>query len=384
MRDTMQALALPNIRLKMCALLLLAGGLLTLLTGIAQAAQLTDVEGRTVNVQTPATKISVDDGRDLIALALLHDKPGNWLAAWPHDTHRIGQSFYNALEASSPALKSVPKIASSAGTFNLESLLAINPDAAVFSLGHGPSKQQLQIMQTVGIPSLFIDFFIHPMEHQDASLKLLGKLTGAEARAQAFIAFRQQHLARISKAVATLSPADYPTVFFEAHAGISKDCCFSPGNGNLGEYIKFVGGHNIGADVIKGASGKLSLEYVISRQPDIYIATGGPALSGKGLTLGPGVSQQQARASFQKILSRTGISALKAVNSGHAFGLSHLLLNSPLDIVAIEAMAKWIHPQLFEDLDPAQTLREIETQFLPVPYQGTHWISQTGTINVTD
>lgn len=349
--------------------------LLLALSGTVKAATLTDIADRTIEVDVPVTRMTIDDGRNLVALALLHADPGRWLAAWPHDTHRIGAHFYQALEQVSPTLAETPKIASNAGSFNLETLLAVAPDVAVFSLGNGVTDSQLQLMAQVGIPSVFVDFFDHPLQNQARSLQLLGRLSGADARAQAFIAFRQQHLAEISRRVATLAPEDYPSVFLEAHAGISDDCCFSPGRGNLGDYIAFVGGHNIGADVIKGVSGTLSLEYLISRQPDVYIATGGPQLSGKGLAVGPGIDAQQAQASLRQILGRTGIAQLNATGNGRAHGLSHLLLNSPLDIVAVELLARWIHPQLFADLDPARTLHEIEQRFLPVPYSGTHWIS---------
>lgn len=346
--------------------------------GIASAEQITDLRGRTVTVDTPVDSISIDDGRFLIALALLHDDPASVLAAWPHDIHRIGRSVYDALLTHSSSLASVPKIASSAGTFNLEALLSVAPGAAVFSLGRGPTTAQMALMERVGIPVVFIDFFMHPLENQARSLRILGQLTGAEAQAQAqaYIEFRQQHLQHIAERIATLPEDEWPTVFLEAHAGISEDCCFSPGNGNIGEYIEFVGGHNIGADVIQGASGKLSLEYVISRNPDIYISTGGPNLEDSGgLVLGPGINAQTARQTLAEVASRPGIAQLSAVKSGRVYGISHLLLNSPLDIVAIERLAKWIHPKLFSDLDPQATLETINQRFLAVPYEGTHWIS---------
>lgn len=352
---------------------------ITLVTGLfaasATATTITDLSGQTVSVQTPVKSIAIDDGRFLIALALLHDDPASVLAAWPHDIRRIGRSMYAALVEHSPELAKVPKIASSAGTFNLEALLAVDPGAAVFSLGRGPTQAQIALMQQVGIPVVFIDFFMHPLENQARSLRILGQLTGAEDRAEAFIAFRQRHLQHIAARVATLADDQRPSVFIEAHAGISADCCFSPGNGNIGEYIQFVGGHNIGADVIKGASGKLSLEYIIATNPDIYIATGGPALRDSGgLVLGPGIDAQTAHKTLARVAARPGIAQLSAVKAGRVYGISHLLLNSPLDIVAIERLAKWIHPQLFADLDPQATLDTINKKFLAVPYTGTHWI----------
>ena len=180
----------------------------------------------------------------------------------------------------------------------------------------------------------------------------------------------------IRQKVATLGQAQRPDVFLEAHAGISNDCCFSPGKGNVGAYIDFVGGHNIGADVIPGASGKLSLEYILSRDPAVYIATGGPQLARTGgLVLGRGVDRAQARASLEHVASRHGIAHMGAVRRGNVHGLAHQLLKSPLDIVAIEVLAKWIHPELFAGLDPGRTLATINREFLAVPYGGAFWVS---------
>ncbi|MFT3719673.1 ABC transporter substrate-binding protein [Pseudorhodoferax sp.] len=341
----------------------------------AAAARIVDLRGRTVTVPDQVRKITIDDGRFLVALALIQPDPVRPLAAWPRDIHRIGEATYAQYLARFPALGKLPQVASSAGSFNLEAVLSAAPDVAVVSLDSGPSDAQIAQLQAAGIPVVFIDFFQNPFRNQEPSLRILGSLTGGQARAEAYIAFRRQHMDRIAQRVAALAATDRPTVFLEAHAGISKDCCNSPGKGNMGDYIDFVGGHNIGADVLKSSTGKLNLEYVMSRDPSVYIATGGAHLEkAGGLVLGAGYDAARARASLAAIAQRQGIAQLSAVKAGRAYGLAHQLINSPIDIVAIEAFATWIHPALFRDVDPARTLDEINRQFLAVPYQGTGWI----------
>jgi iron complex transport system substrate-binding protein len=338
------------------------------------AADLTDLRGRTVTVPDQVRKISIDDGRFLVALSLIQANPVRWLAAWPRDVHRIGEATYGQLLQKFPALKSVPAVASSAGSFNLEAVLAAAPDVAVVSVGSGPTDAQIAQLKAAGIPVVFIDFFDNPFKNQEPSLRLLGQLTGGQAKAQAFIDYRRAHLDKITQRVAQLAPGARPSVFLEAHAGMSGDCCNSPGKGNMGEYIEFVGGHNIGADVLKTPVGKLNLEYVMSRDPQVYIATGGAHLEkAGGLVLGAGYDAARARSSLARVTQRQGIAQLSAVKSGRSFGLAHQLINSPIDIVAIEAFATWIHPELFKDVDPHKTLAEINQQFLAVPYQGAGW-----------
>ncbi|MDH4572548.1 ABC transporter substrate-binding protein [Salinicola acroporae] len=345
----------------------------TLLPPSTQASEIVDMRGRTVEVPDEIDKLSIDDGRYLVALSLLVPDPVDLLAAWPRDINRLGRASYERYREAFPALDGLPSVASSADNFDIESVLAAAPDVAVVSLGRGPTDAQVAQLQAAGIAVVFIDFFTDPLEHQSRSLRILGRLTGHESQAEAYLAFRREHLERISARLGDDTPA--PSVFLEAHAGITNDCCFSAGNGGVGQYIDFVGGHNIGADVLDRASGKLSLEYVIASDPDVYIATGGPDLQrSDGLVLGGEVDAATARESLERVTQRPGIAQLTAVKTGNVHGLAHQLLNSPLDIVAIEAFARWIHPQRFADIDPGVTLETINRRFLAVPYEGTGWI----------
>lgn len=355
-----------------CSLVLWA----LLLTAPAMAAQITDLRGRNVELPDGPSRITIDDARLLIALALVTPDPVAPLVAWSQDTRRLGEPMYEAFVQRFPALADLPKVASSADAFNMEAVLAAAPDVAVVSLGSGPSDTQIRQLQAAGIAVVFVDFYAGPAENQVPSLRILGQLVGGQAQAEAFLAFREQHLQRIRERVADLPKDERPTVFVEAHAGMTKDCCNSPGTGTVNDYIQLVGGHNIGADVLRTPTGKLNLEYVISRDPEVYIATGGAYLEkAGGLVLGEGYSAGEARASLQAISQRRGISGLGAVRSGNAHALAQQFIHSPLDLVALEAMATWVHPALFHDVDPARTLAQINQRFLAVPYEGAGWIS---------
>lgn len=342
---------------------------------VATGTQIEDVRGRTVAIKGPVKRIAIDDSRYLVALGLIHPDPVSLLAAWPKDVNRLGEESYRQLLAKSPQLADVPKIASSAGSFDVEALLATAPDVALLSLESGVTDAQIRQVEAAGVPVVIVDFLAKPFENLEKSLLILGKLTGRNEQAQAFVDFRAERMKRISDKVAALPDARRPTIFLEAHAGMSADCCNSPGRGNIGDYLAFIGGHNIGADVISQPFGKLNLEYVISRDPHVYIATGGPHLAkAGGLVLGAGYSRQEAEAALARIAARRGISGLSAVKARRTHGFSHQLINSPLDIVAIEAFAKWTHPDLFADVDPAATLAEINKRFLTLPYDGVYWV----------
>ncbi|MDY0241563.1 MAG: ABC transporter substrate-binding protein [Rhodospirillaceae bacterium] len=359
---------------------LLAGAalILTMLgpAGAQPPIHLTDLAGHEVVLKAPAQRILIADGRFLIALALIHPDPGSLLSAWPHDIDRIGPDGYEQLRQRSPGLAALPKTAISAAAQSVEQILAVNPDLAIFSLDSRLSAEERARIEAAGIPVLMIDFFIHPLAHVGPSLRLLGQATGRADQAEAFIAFRQAHLDILAKRLEGLADRDRPSVFLEPHAGISEECCTSPGNGNIGDYIGLAGGDNIGREVIPTAAGRLNLEYVIARAPSVYIATGGPYMERRGgVVLGPGFTPERARDSLVRAVGRRGFAELPAVRDKRAYGLSHQLLNSPLDILAAEMLAKAIHPERFADLDPGRTLDAINRDFLAFTLHGVYWTS---------
>jgi len=356
------------------ALLLLMASLVLPVPPAAAGITVTDLSGHTVTLEKPARRLLITDGRFLMALSLIHPRPVSLLAAWPRDIHRIGPDAYDQLRAAEPALETLPVVAESGAVQSAEQILAARPDVAVFPLDANLPPEQRAVIEAAGIPVLIIDFFTHPLANVNPSLRLLGQIIGASDQAERLIAFREAHMRRIAEAVAALPASDRPTVFLEPHAGITEDCCLSPGNGNIGEYIDFVGGLNIGRAAIPSAAGHLSLEYILTRAPEVYIATGGTHMvSRNGVVLGPGFTAEQARASLARIVHRPGFPDLPAVRNGRAYGLSHQLLNSPLDILALEVLAKAIHPALFHDLDVDQTKAEIEERFSITTLDGLYW-----------
>lgn len=335
---------------------------------------LKDLRDRPLAVTPPIGKLSIDDSRFLIALSLIHPDPVSLLAAWAGDVNRLSPEIYAAYLARSPALATLPKTPSSASAFNVEAVLDAQPQVALVSLDSGPTDAQAAQLEQADVRVAYLDFFQHPFQNQSRSLSLLGSLIGREEQAEAYNAFRAAKLKVISDRVAGLKDEQKPTVFLEAHAGNGPDCCNSVGAGNIGDYLTFVGGGNIGAEVLKQPSGKLNLEFVVERDPDLYIATGGPHLEKTGgFVVGPKYDVETSRASLRRVAGRRGLSTLKAVREGKVHGLSHQLINSPIDIVATEVLARWIQPELFADLDPRATLTAINERFLAVPYHGDYW-----------
>ncbi|MBX2922569.1 MAG: ABC transporter substrate-binding protein [Chitinophagaceae bacterium] len=342
----------------------------------AQQVKVTDVLGRTVTLSHPAKKILLGEGRDIITLNILESRPGDLIAAWPDDFKKMKE--YKDYLQQFPELAKIPVVGSNAGSFSAEKAIASRPDLAVFAVkGHGPGPQSAELLnqlQAAGIPVAFIDFRNNPFKNTIPSIRLLGKLLHREAKAEAFIDFYESRIRHIASVISAKKPA-IPVVFMDMKAGTLENEFNSPGKDNLNEFIELAGGHNIGADVLPGSLGQLNQEYVISRKPDIYIATGTDLFRGKGVVLGADIQPAEVISSLNKRLSDPIISTLPAVKQKRIYGLWHLFYASPFNVLAAEAMAKWFHPALFPDIDPDRSLKELNQKFLSVPMTGTYWIS---------
>lgn len=336
-----------------------------------------DIAGRKVTVQRPVKRILLGEGRQLLTLSLLHPDPVSLLAGWPADLVHQDATTYGRYRERFPGIDKVPLVGQgSADTFSLEQALAVQPDVAIFSGGYGPSVKSTDIvsrLESAGVQVVFIDFIGKPLENTVPSLAILGRLLDREKEARAYIDFYNSHMQRIADRLAQAKPK-IPNVFMHAHAGLGA-CCNSPARATIGAFIEAAGGHNIAADILKTPFGQLNLEYVLSKDPEIYVGTGGIHLAGKGgLVMGPGIEEHVSRTALANVVAHPGLADLPAVRNGRVYGLWHIFNNNPMNFLAVEVMAKWFHPELFADIDPNASLRELNERFLPVPMQGTYWV----------
>lgn len=338
----------------------------------AQPITVTDVVGREVTIPGPAQRVILGEGRQLITLSLLVPDPASIIAGWTGDFAKSGGLLYDEYRKRFPALDRIPLIGTSGKeTVSTEQIIALKPDLAIFGAGsHGPDAKSADVIRTLeaaGIPIVFIDFRLHPFSNTVPSMEVLGKVLGQEQKANEFIDFYQRRINHIRGTLAKHPDLKRPKVYMEMIRGAVPPG--SPGKGNLGEFIDFVGGDNIGK-TLPGEVGTLNMEYVISQQPEVYVATGIAKPGEDGLVIGHNVWTYQTQESLAKLAARPVVSPLNAIRQGNVYGMWHLFYDSPLNIAAVEALAKWTHPELFGKLQPHGVLQEINRRFLAVPLKG--------------
>lgn len=351
----------------------------------AQPIEVTDAMGRTVTLPGPAKRVVLTQARHFPVLALVHPEPANLIAGWSDEFKTSFSNEYETYLKRYPQLAKIPVVGRhTADTFSVEQALALRPDLVVLTAafaGLTPGQDTrdsalIQRLTAAKVPVIVIDFFVNPLENTVPSLRALGYAVGEKERTDEFIQFYEEHMQGVAQRLADLPKEDHPPVFVHAHAG-STDCCNSPGAGTFNDMISYAGGHNIGADVLKSSTGKLNFEYIHSRAPVVYVATGtgaGKRATSGGLRIGTGVTPEQARESLQAIIDGNRLQALPAVRSGNSHGIWHAFNDSPLHMIFIEALATWIHPDRFQGVSALKTLEEVNQRFLTVPMEGTYMI----------
>lgn len=339
------------------------------LLAMAKPIRLVDAAGREVVLSARARHIALADALDVLSLSAVLDDPVAPVVGWG-GADRLDENLLARLRTSFPAAASVVPLGISPSELSAESIIAVRPDLLIAGSGTLPSDPVIARIAEAGIPTVFI---FPPPGHGgeqgrdvEKAIFLLGEVLGAQDNAARFNAFHKAGIDRIRDRVRAI--ADRPLVLVEAHAG-SRDCCWSPGANT--DYVEFAGGRNLGATLAGIEAGRLSLEFIIASDPQVVIGTGGVHMRTEGgLVLGEGVTSDEAAQSLQRIMQRPGFDMLTAVRSGRVHGIWHQLLGTPWDLVALEAMAYWIHPEHFSDIDPLATLSAIN-RLTSLPYSGT-------------
>lgn len=363
-------------------------GALFLLAATAQAqpaatTTITDLAGRSVRVPAKVERILLGEGRLLPLLAVFDkDDPARRLVAMMGEFEKLDAPGYAQWTRRFPQIDKVPRVGrTSSGSFSDEQAITLKPQLAILGLagGHGPSerdRETLARLEAAGTAVVFIDLRHDPLVNTPRSMLLLGEVLGRKAEAEAFVTYWRAQLAVVTDRLAKARP-EAPTVFLENRVGLSDGCCDTM-VGLVGKLLDAAGSRNVAKDLIPGEFGTLNPEFLIARQPRFYIGTGIGALATQQqmplrVVLGADATPEAAQASLARAVQRRGIAQLQAVKEGRAYAMWHHFYNSPFNVVAVQVFAKWLHPELFADIDPRATLQTMYDRFQPIALEGVYW-----------
>lgn len=364
---------------------IVAMGWLVTLSGeaFAEKVKIRDIAGRDVEVNVPVQHAILGEGRQVYFTAILErDNPFKRVVGWRDDLPKADPESYAAYLKMYPEIAKLPTFGGmKEGTFDVEQAVALKPDVIIMNIDAKTATEEsgyIEKLGKVGIPVVYIDFREKPMENTEASVRIIGKLFGKEDKAEEFVKFRAENIAKVTDVLAK-SNAPKPLVFIDRAGGYSDDCCMSFGDENFGKMVEIAGGINMAKDIIPGTFGNINPEQIIASNPDQIIITGGNwqgyVPGGAWVGVGYGADEKEARRKLEALTKRPAFTGVKAVKDGNVHAIWHQFYNNPYQFVAIQEIAKWLHPDLFADLDPVATFKELHQRFLPLDYKPGYFVS---------
>ena len=236
---------------------------------------------------------------------------------------------------------------------DLETILELHPDLVLLhtSSGFGDTHGAAQkILETAGITVLRFDL----KENYPDALEKFGYAFDKRSEADEFLGWYENILNAIEDTVKEIPDEDKPRVYPEGskNYGISDNDDWA---------IALAGGR----DIFVGESGTVDAEAVIEHDPNVIIKPTWKASGGYGVDAGDTAGLKEVR---EEIMSRSELQNVKAVKEGRVYVITtHLWTYMPKTgnrhFIGICYMAKWFHPELFEDLDPQAIHQEYLTEF---------------------
>ncbi|MEQ8814766.1 MAG: ABC transporter substrate-binding protein [Thalassobaculum sp.] len=356
----------------LAAMLTLGCALLAVVPSAEAEIVVTDVEGRRVTLAAPAQRVLLGFYyEDFLAIV----GPGAMdrvvaISRAPWKDWRPMQ--YRAYAAAIPRIEALADVGSlDAGSFAVEAAVAARPDVAILAAwqfkGLGPAVATLE---AAGVPVVVVDYNAQTVERHVASTLVIGKVMGAEARAERLAA---AYRAAVEDTTARVERADggRPRVYVELGQKGPAEYGNSYGNGMWAGVIALAGGDNIAAGQV-ASWGPLSPEYVLASQPEVVLITGSEWLNAPdGVLMGFGIEQGLTRERLAGYPGRPGWQDLPAVAGGQVHALYHGGTRTLYDYVYLRYLAKVLHPAAFADVDPAAELKAYYARNLPIAAEGT-------------
>ncbi len=124
----------------------------------------TDILGREVVLEAPATRIGLGEGRHMAVLGLLHADPVARVVGWRTDKG-LDAPTLAAYRAKFPAIDSIASVGTGNRDISVETIISLSPDLVVLSLmdqGDPAMDRAREQIEAAGIAVAYVDFFAHP------------------------------------------------------------------------------------------------------------------------------------------------------------------------------------------------------------------------------
>lgn len=301
-----------------------------------------DANGAQINVTLPVKRIICLTSAEIVCA----------LGASDLIVGRVGMLTSDAQAVLPPSIMQLPNVGDADTAPNMELILELEPDLVLAS-------QRLTDANRLTLENAGIAVIEDTLTgtRREKYIMNLALILDAEAKANELISFEVQYENLVKERVANLSRSQKPLVFFEWYQP-----WFSTGPG--GSYhlmIEAAGGIDVGENATSGYP-QLSSEFVMEQNPGIFI---------RMLDYTSGENFTSFQNLWNSIFSRPGVSGLKAAEENKIYVIKGTLLVDR-DVIGLLYFAKWFHPTLFADIDPAAIHAQMIHEWFGTTLEGVY------------
>ena len=248
---------------------------------------------------------------------------------------------------------------------DVEAILNLNPDAIICYMDY-PSKDKLEDKIPAPIPVL--RFECDDPDKIDREVCTLGYIFDRKNESEQLVDYYDQVTEQIKEKISGLKEDELPSVFMEWSAEKYKS--FTKGM-SFDIVCTLAGGRNIVADLENKYSTKyptLDEEWVTAQNPQFFIHMSSKTDGGYTLD-----DPARMRSTYDEIMNRATLANVTAIRNENVYVLSAWeVLDTPRFFVGLTYIAKILHPELFNELDPEKLHEEYLQRFQKVPYRGIY------------
>jgi len=254
-----------------------------------------------------------------------------------------------------PSILEKPVVGESSYNPNLEVLLELNPDLVVSD--SMLSDETRQTIEGAGVP-VFISTTgeldprstVTAINFTGQLIRNFGLILGEEEKADEIVDYMESYENLVNERIKNLTPSEKPLVYYEWY--MSWYSCVTAS-------VAHAGGINIAAEEPISFP-TLSIEYVLEKDPDVIIR----------MISSPEHDVVDFETMREEILNRPVLSEVKAVKEGRVYVYDYVVWTGTRLPAGLLYWAKWFHPSLFEDIDPAAIHKELIQRFFGIELEG--------------
>lgn len=354
--------------------LLIAAVVTSLVSWSAQAEIKTieDVLGREINIDVPVKRVVLGFyAEDYIAIG--SDKALDNIVGISKDTWKVWRpASWNQYIKVRPDLDNIADVGEvEAQTFSIEKVISLKPDVVLLAdwqyKGLGFDIDRLE---DAGIPVVVLDYNAQTLERHIKSTLVVGELTNQITRSKQIADEYQSAIEDIQSRIEK-SGLPKPRAYVEFGNKGPSEYSFTYGKNMWGAMLDLAGAENIATPFIEWW-GPINPEQVIASKPEVIFIAGTENVKQKdAMTMGQGISHDEARVRLAGFTQRPGWSSLPAVKDDRLHGVYQGASRSIIDYTMIQYLAKSLYPGLFDDLKPEENYLNFYEKYLPVNPQGT-------------